>query len=258
MTSDVRTVVCVTGGPRSGTSLAMRALSLLGVSLGPDAALKPPGPANPAGFWEHEGINRLNESILRTLGGSRREPPAPAPGWEASERLEPERAAAQTLLAEDFAGRETWGWKDTSNSLTLPFWQHLLGREVRYVVCIRNPLDVAASLERHGGFAKEEVFALWPAYARATLTHTAGRPRLVVPYEEWFDDWWSLVLRLAGFIGRQPPAPGSATARRIEQFVDSDLRHHRAGNLEAPDGVPPEVAALYRALSELDDAAAAR
>src|SRR5205823_6297255 len=57
--------VCVLGMTRSGTSLTMRTLNLLGVYLGPESELLPgPDASNPKGFWEQDKLKRLNNAIL--------------------------------------------------------------------------------------------------------------------------------------------------------------------------------------------------
>ena len=91
-------------------------------------------------------------------------------------------------MEKDFAASELWGWKNPRNCLTLPFWQRFLP-PMRYLICLRNPLDVAASLERRDGFSLEKSVDLWLTYVMSAVQHTAGRPRLFVFYEDVMDDW---------------------------------------------------------------------
>lgn len=263
------TVVCVVGGPRSGTSLTMRILNLLGVYIGPQSALKPAGPANPTGFWEHMEIKRLNDDLLRRDDSTRLEPAARREGWGESEELAPARARAREVLAATFAGHELWGWKDTSNSLALPFWQGLMP-ELRYVVCVRNPVDLAASLERSvrprpGDVAAswasaERVFDAWPGYVASILTTTSGSPRVLVAYEDWHDDWQGTAARLARLIGRDPPGPDDAATRAIRELIDDGLRHHRTADADvlSNDRVPLSTASLYTAVKLLHGVAPER
>jgi hypothetical protein len=64
-----------------------------------------------------------------------------------------------------------WGWKDPATCLTLAFWQTLLPH-MRYVICIRNPLDVAISMERLEWGSREDgrfssnLYILRRAYVR--------------------------------------------------------------------------------------------
>ena len=63
------------------------------------------------------------------------------------------------------------------------FGQRLLP-DLRFVLCVRNPLDVAASLQKRDGMTLDAAADLWLAYVAASFAHTAGTPRLVV----WYDD----------------------------------------------------------------------
>lgn len=256
------TVVCALGMSRTGTSLTARVLNLLGVYLGEDeellqgdlrqlagggeAVVARARETNPEGFWEHYRIMRLNERLLQTLGGSWREPPSLQAGWEASSSLEAEREEARLLLEESFAGRPLWGWKDPRNALTLPFWQQLLP-EMRYVICLRNPLDVASSLQRRDGMPLAEGIDLWQAYVTSALANTSGRPRLFVPYERHFEEPWSVVERLARFVDREDALDDVEIRRRIAEAVDERLWRHRTTpqQMIEDDRVPARARELH-------------
>ena len=137
--------VCIAGMHRSGTSMVASLLRRAGLYLGEEADLLPSAEGNPDGYFENRKFVDLNEELLSRLGGTYFRPPAFAPGWA--------EAAAAALGGEaravlrGFAGREPWGWKDPRNSLTLPFWLSLLP-EMRVIICLRNPLEVALSERR--------------------------------------------------------------------------------------------------------------
>ena len=121
-----------------------RVLNLCGLHLGRADDLIPPGPDNPDGFWEHRHFVAINDALLAAFGGTWDAPPSLPPGWHEDPKLTPAYRRAAELIRE-FRGSSGWGWKDPRNSLTLPFWRHLLP-DMRVVVCLRNPLEVAASL----------------------------------------------------------------------------------------------------------------
>jgi hypothetical protein len=231
---------------RSGTSLTMRILNLLGVYLGPEDELLPArDPSNPKGFWEHDKLKRLNNAILREMGGRVHDPPDLPTGWEDSPALAPFRERASELVAERFADSPLWGWKDPRNCLTLPFWQKLLP-PMHYVVCIRNPLEVAASLEKRGGMPVEKSMWLWLRYVSCSIAHTAGRRRMFVFFEDYFEDWRPQVDRLARFIDVSS-ALDSQIRELSEESIEKDLRHHQTGVQATAESarVPPEVKSLY-------------
>ena len=77
---------------------------------------------------------------------------------------------------------------------------------MRYVICLRNPLDVAASLRarnRRRPVPFEQGIELWLTYVRAALAATAGHPRHLVFYEDLMADPEPVVRELARFIGRE-------------------------------------------------------
>ena len=242
-------VVCVLGMHRAGTSAVARVLNLLGVDLGPVDQLMPAVPSNPRGHWEQWSIVRLNEEILERFGGSWSRPPLLPDGWEAAPLLEDMRFRARALVKSTFAGAPLWGWKDPRTCLTLPFWRPLLP-QMRYVVCLRNVVDVAHSLETRDGMTLEEAARLWRTYTSAALAHTAGQARLLMFYEDLMADWGRQASRLAAFLERPERLEQPEVRSRIQEEVDPTLRHHSTALAEVLEDskVPVDAKALYAAL----------
>lgn len=238
-------IICVLGMHRSGTSLIARMLNLLGVSLGPEAHLAGSAEDNPKGFWENKLLVSINEEILSRWGGSWDEPPSFPEGWESSPKLSDLRQRVRAIIREDFAAAELWGWKDPRTCLTLPFWQKLLP-PMQYVICLRNPVDVACSLKRRNNFSFEKGVELWLAYVAAALQHTRGQPRLFVFYEEIMEDWERELRRVAAFIGRLDLVKQEEIQRSIQEFIDEDLQHHRTSLVDVAD--EPKLAFEAKAL----------
>ena len=241
-------VVCVVGMHRSGTSLVARLLNLLGVELGPVDHLVKPAADNPKGFWEHEYLFRINKRILIQLGGHSHEPPVFSANWENSPELEPLKQRAREIISEDFSRAGIWGWKDPRTSLTLRFWQQIVPG-MHYVICIRNPVAVARSLQRRDDLSPLRGMYLWLAYMQAALRDTAGQPRIIVIYDELLDDCKRELDRLGAFIGRREQAEQPETIQAARDFVDIGLRHHTRGPIdpmqpEQLPEVPPKLLAL--------------
>lgn len=243
--------VCVLGFPRSGTSLTMRVLNLMGVELGPEADLLPPTDAeNPQGYWESRSMLDLNDEILATLGGDWWHPLPAAPGWERNPELEPLRERARTLLEEKFASATTWGWKDPRTTLTLPFWRELVPN-ARYVICMRNPVDAISSLQRRPE-PSQPIGAwgdLWMDYTTRALSETRGQSRLIVFYEDYLRDGGGQIARLASFLGLDPAEVAIPESGPLRE-VDVNLRHHSTSALElaAAWGISPTARMLFLAL----------
>ncbi|HEX6687806.1 MAG TPA: sulfotransferase [Solirubrobacterales bacterium] len=243
--ADDPTVICVVGTPRSGTSLTARILTLAGVYLGPESEMRPAGRLNPKGFWENRRVAALNRRLLKSLDRDGPGAPRLPPGWASSDALEAERAEARALLSETFDGHRLWGWKEAGTTLVLPFWQQLLP-EMRFVICLRNPLDVAASAEQIEGFTTAQAMAAWTEHVAAALAYTAGRPRIFVSYDDYLLAPRPTVERLWRFIGNAE-RPTEAEASRLEAPIDEDLRHHRTAPSETfqDESLPLETSAMY-------------
>jgi hypothetical protein len=235
--------ICIAGMHRSGTSMIARLLNLCGLNLGPADRLLKPAPDNPEGFWESLPFIEINKKLLATLGGTWQSVPPLPPGWGRSEKFEALRHEAGRLPG-DLSLDEPWGWKDPRNSLTLPFWKSIWP-DLRVVICVRNPLDVANSLLARDQLPIGQSLRLWFEYHRALLDAPSGR-RIVTHYDSYFLDPVAEMQRLLAAVGM------SAEEETIEAAcaeIAAGMRHNRfeSSDLEAV-GVPAEVIDIYRRL----------
>lgn len=248
-----RRIICVLGPPRSGTSLTAKVISLLGVHLGgqDDMGNRAAKIHNPKGYFEHAAIQEINEKILAHFGygyakagAGWDEAPCFPEGWETVPGLKDLRAEADQFCRTEFGRHEIWGWKDPRTVHTLPFWQQLLP-PMRYVICIRSPVDVAHSLQRFLDCSFERGLFIWVMCLRSALIYTAGQRRLLIDVESWTQDWRPELDRLSAFIGRPELARNPAVRAAVEKEIDPTLWHHRS----AP-GSLGEIIELYRQVAE--------
>jgi hypothetical protein len=246
--------ICVTGMGRCGTSLTTAIIGILGVDLGPTERMFPANPDdNALGYWEQREIYEINEEILRTFGGTWGHPPDLPQGWEHSPELAAVRDRAYRSLTALFGTREQrWAWKDPRASMTLPFWRNLVG-DMDYVLCVRNPVDVAASIVRRGtdGLDFEDSVALWLRYMLAALDGTQGCRRLILLYEDYFENTERQIQRLTEFVRGSGVQLSDEIRDRVESFIDPALWHNR-DSVEGTDrvrAISPGAADLYARLS---------
>ena len=152
---------------------------------------------------------------------------------------------ARRLIQDSFANVESWGWKDPRSCLTLPFWQQLLP-DMRYIVCLRNPVDVARSLEQRDSLSAEKSSHLWLTYVNSALEHSDGRPRLVIFYEDLMDDCLRELQRLAEFLGKPERAEQVDVQEAVQEFIEKGLQHYRTSIVQAT--ASPRIALRARAL----------
>src|SRR6266576_201440 len=164
--SAASSALCIAGAHRSGTSMVTRLLHRCGLDLGPQAELMPARSDNPEGLWEHLHFVAINYEVLNQLGGAWDLPPPPGADFE-DVRLDPQRTKAQWNIAK-FGSSAVWGWKDPRNCLTLRFWQQLLPK-LKVLLVVRNPLEVAYSMQKRNRTSYSFGLRLWEIYNRSLI-----------------------------------------------------------------------------------------
>jgi hypothetical protein len=199
-------VVVVLGMHRSGTSLVMHLASRLGVAI--DDELVPPARDNPRGFFEARAIVEAHDRILAAFGRTWRSAfdaePLPEAWWR-SPAIAAERAtlAAHVRQATADPGR-LWGFKDPRTVRLLPLWREILGclaLTPRFVVAVRRPEAVVASLVRRSALPASLAAQLWVEHNRAALALTRPKERVLVDYDCLLAHPGREVGRLAAFLG---------------------------------------------------------
>jgi hypothetical protein len=248
-------VVCVIGMHRSGTSLLARLLNFAGVELGAASSLARAATDNPRGFWEHEGLRKINDDLLLAFGGSWMTPPELPDGWTQDSRVAPLRERAQALLAREFDGRALWGFKDPRTTLLTEFWREVLPGRIAWIVAVRNPLEVADSLKRRDGFPSVLSEDLWNSYTRTALLKTVEAERALVHFERLLAEPAAEVERLIRAL-RLPAGPvGPEAAARMREEAARDLRHHSHGldEIRGSQELRPDTCELYLQLWNGED-----
>ena len=233
----------MTGMHRSGTSLAARAVSLLGASLGDPDSLLDPGADNTAGYWENAAVKELDDLLLAELGGAWDEPPILEPGWESGPGLDRLRHRAGRIIDDAFPidSDGIVAWKDPRASLLLPFWRTVSAVDATVVV-VRDPREVAGSLSVRNSIEPPQAALLWLRYSLAAVR--ADPTCLVVTYDSFFEDLDRTLVRLADHIG--VPEPSEAQVAEIRSSIDPGLRHHAGSSTaESPDPFGAMAAAVW-------------
>jgi GT2 family glycosyltransferase len=239
-------VICIAGMHRSGTSMLAKLLHLCGVYLGRERDMVAATPHNADGHWENVEFMAINEGILNELGAGWDNPFVLGDRSNQSPSLDRFRTKASVLL-EHFKGREPWGWKDPRNSLTLDFWQELLP-ELRVIICVRHPLDVAQSLRRRGLSSYSLAISLWNAYNQRVLNLVPADRRLVTHYDQFFPDASGELRRIADWLAL---SVSDETIAEASKSARPELRHSRLGSAEGVDfDVSPAVMSLYLAMCQ--------
>ncbi|MHB1424559.1 MAG: sulfotransferase family protein [Gemmataceae bacterium] len=239
--------LCIAGMHRSGTSMIASLLHACGLDLGPKEDFLSPAPNNPEGFWESRSFLRLNDAILKELGGSWDRPPLmESVGWEDEPNLH-HLCKQAGMLIDRFAGREPWGWKDPRNCLTLPLWRKMLPK-LKVLICVRNPLAVAESLLLRDEIPYAASFDLWFTYNRRVLAAAPLESRLVTHCDSYLHDPRAELRRVVEWAGINTTE--DKVDRACQRMVPS-LMHHRMTLDDLADaGAADELLLCYRDLCE--------
>jgi GT2 family glycosyltransferase len=242
------TALVVLGMHRSGTSALTGMLHHLGVTLG--ERLMAASPDNPRGYWEHSEIVDIDYRLMARFGRSWDDiRPLPA-GFETDEAAQAARRDLSLILNREFAGVSLWGLKDPRLCRLMPLWTALLAEErvePRFLLALRHPLDVAASLAARDGLSAARAGVLWLGYLLAAERATRGKQRVIVHYEDLVGEqgWRAIAARIADELGIAWPRAGVAAEAAVDGFLTPELRRNRAS--AAAGKLPRWIEAVYGA-----------
>jgi hypothetical protein len=240
-----KTAIVVLGAYRSGTSALARVLNLCGAFL-PQRVVAARLAINPKGFWETEAINDLNARLMQYLGADwdRVDFKLPTGGPLLDEFL----LNTRDVLAAEYGDAPLILIKDPRICVLAPLWHRALkehGYRPAYVVCMRNPLEVAGSLG--SDMPTSRGVALWSEYMRRVDAFVGTRDvRAVhVQYPDLLDDWRSVVNRIARRL--DVPLRIESNAQDVDRFLEAAMRNHRATDAEL-EQLPGDEGRAVRAL----------
>ncbi len=231
-----RRALVVLGMHRSGTSAMSRVLALSGAQL--PRTLLPPAADNPTGFWESSRIVSVNDEALRAVDLRWDDVFAARPQTFLSNFDTYFAGKAAEALAAEFDARDPIVLKDPRTSLLLSVWNRVFdaaGFEPTYIICVRNPLEVANSLmERKGSslinFSVQKAILLWTNYLLAAERDTRGKRRVFTSYPDLLEDWRRQIGRIEAAAGFPMPRKTDASAIDIDGFLSESLRHHETSD----------------------------
>jgi len=246
-------LVVVLGMHRSGTSAITRSLQTLGIDLGGDLFGPRPND-NDKGFFEDIDVIKLNEGLLEAIGEDWHSLASCLPTRLRTQTLLRNRDDAIALLEKKMANVEWFGIKDPRVVRLLPFWKDVFESvriDVKYVLAIRNPLSVAASLAQRNGFLAPKSYYLWLQHVIPAVLETQGCQRVVLDFDRLMVAPESEIRRLAVEFGLADQIDEAALEDYVASFIEQGLRHttYSLTDLNSAPGVPKLAVAAFTILS---------
>ncbi len=223
--------VAVVGMHRSGTSATAGLLVGLGLTPPKVEDLVPAQESNERGHWESEKVILHSLKVLGTLGANAYAPPRPTSGWEAGHEFDRLREEAAEWLAATSDGRPVV-LKDPRLCMTLPVWKTAVPGPIPVIFVLRDPLEVARSLEARDNLPMLFGLSLWDRYVRSAALSLEGSPTLVVDYTAMLEDpvkWSDVICRFLQEWGVDLDPDARSVAL---EFLDTGLRHQRTEDSE--------------------------
>lgn len=246
--------IFILGMHRSGTSALSRVVNLLGAELG--GRMMAAASDNERGFWEHESAVQIHEELLIRLGHSWCDGTPLPEGWQETEAAKIAQTQLATLIDLDFLNAPLWAIKDPRLSLLFPLWVPLLKERNIAPLCIiawRDPLEVAASLQKRDSMSQDAALLCWLAYTVASLQHALSFPSSIIRYADLLKDWRGAASRLGQDLGVEWPCMPEA---EINAFLAPELRHHHLPKAKLPhSGIGQLVEQCLAVLENPEEAA---
>jgi hypothetical protein len=243
-------VVVVLGVHRSGTSLTANFMNAAGVDFGQD--LPPADKWNAAGYWESQTIREIHDEILKELNCNWHNPPLsfPAEWWRKPRIQELKKGLAEFVGSQCKRKDKIYGFKDPRTALLLPLWLEIfdeLQLEPLYVLTVRHPGPVAASLASRDGLGLAHSQALWFKTNLDVVSHAGNKLRAIVDYDCWFDSGMEQARTVVKSLDLAQAISEEQIVSAVNQTIHSGLRHHSSGQDEK---LSPVVARFYSLLRQ--------
>jgi hypothetical protein len=173
--------VVILGMGRSGTSAVASSFARAGFFAGRQEDLMAASQANPMGHWENMRLWRVNETILSRSGGSWFDPPPVDAQLAEREWAIPALQSVVDQIIEHACGMPVV-IKDPRIGVMMPLWGQILEGRFHPVLVVRDPVEIAVSLQRRDGTPKAFALAAWELHTAMLLDWLGGTFVTVAPY----------------------------------------------------------------------------
>ncbi|MFO8088495.1 MAG: hypothetical protein R6U13_01545, partial [Desulfatiglandaceae bacterium] len=243
----------ILGMHRSGSTVLAGCLKLMGVNL--ENATVQGDHDGHSGSFENSEIGKIHETLLRHLGCRWDMESGFQRNWEKGRAAKKAEESLGSILQRRFLTEDRpFAVGDPRMCRLMPLWKTVLANhDVKpcVVVILRQPTEVAMSLEQCCGLDLTKGHRLWSAYNREAFEGCTGLEYLLITFDQLLADPVGTLRSLAELSSLSGLDP-VGHAWEILNFVRQELKiHHQseAEGLKSPNF--PSYAALYDQLRSL-------
>lgn len=243
------TAVMVLGMHRSGTSILTRVLNAHGCAL--SKQLLGANESNPSGHWESSVAIAIDDKLLADLGRTWDDLRELPPDWMRRPEAREAKDRIKILLEGDFRDEPLWAIKEPRMCRLAPLWIEAieeLGFQVKVVMAVRHPREVALSLLRRDGLPTAYGLMMWTQHLIEAEAATRRLPRVVVSHRSVSGDWRVVIERIGKGLELDWPVSVEVAARLLEGFISSDninINNAVAGLDQEDEPLPDVCRSLY-------------
>ena len=222
-----RNGLLILGMHRSGTSALTRVLSLLGYELPKNVTGSSEG--NERGHWESALIAEVNDEIFQEQGIV----------WFSWSLIELERlnSKRKVQIIEDFSDKISIEFpkavdfvlKDPRACRTASFILKAFNNNnitPKIIIPIRNPLEVADSLNARDNISKEQSAMIWLRYTLDAEFSSRGHSRVFTFFDELLKAPEDTLKHITSTLKIRPPVSLKIAIKDIDRFLNNQLKHH--------------------------------
>ncbi|MER9952314.1 class I SAM-dependent methyltransferase [Mesorhizobium sp. M0047] len=215
-----RTCIMVLGMHRSGTSALTRVLNLLGAALPKN--LIGAGLGNEGGHWEPTWIVDLNERLLAEAGGTWNKVISSGLDVIPTSVRQFYVEEIRRIVAAEFGDHTTIAIKDPRISRLLPIYSEALegiGFQLKIVILVRDPDEVAASLFRRDAMSPDLAFETWLDHMLTAAHQSRAFVASVLSYQALLDDWRQAVEAIDVILGTSFMANAASAGEAVDNWL---------------------------------------
>lgn len=220
--------ILILGMHRSGTSALTKVFNILGADL-PTKLLPPVENNNALGFFEPKDISALHDKLLASADSGWDDITRFPPSWYKTDEATYYQNEIIKILERDFDESPLFVIKDPRVCRIVPFWQGIMkqyGATTKFILTVRNPLEVIHSLKNRDGFSTQKSVLLWLSHFIEAERETRGSDRAFTTYFHLMDDWKTVVESIAPNLNITLPNISISIENQINEFLSPEHRHH--------------------------------
>jgi len=222
-----RSVVLVLGMHRSGTSATAKVFNILGAGLPQHLLGK--GLFNAKGHWESARIVHHHNLVLKEFGRNWYDlRPIDVKDIQGEQRARL-KARMKDLFEQEFSGQSISVIKEPRicrfASLYIEALQDI-DVDVQCVIPVRNPLEVAGSLNKRNGFKTSYSVLLWLSYMLDAELATRHLKRSFISYEKLIESPGNQLERVLKTLTLKFPNAVADALPEIKTFLSPQMKNH--------------------------------